>query len=107
METPLLDIRVDRPDPHVLRITLAREKQRNAYTMRMCRELLGALEQFDRDDAARVLILTGAGAGFCAGGDVSGGDGEHDAYMKQQLGHAREMRDGMQRVVLTLTRLDK
>jgi enoyl-CoA hydratase/carnithine racemase len=104
---PFQDIVVDRPDTHVMRIALAREKQRNAYTARMCRELLAALAQFDRDDAARVLILTGQGRGFCSGGDVSGADTEHGAYMRMQLGHAREMRDGMQRVVLTLTRLDK
>jgi enoyl-CoA hydratase/carnithine racemase len=106
MET-FQDIVVDRPDAQVMRIALAREKQRNAYTARMCRELLAALEQFDRDDSARVLILTGQGRGFCAGGDVSGADAEHDAYMRMQLGHAREMRDGMQCVVLTLTRLNK
>jgi enoyl-CoA hydratase/carnithine racemase len=101
------DIRVDDPAPAVVRITLAREKQLNAYSMRMCRELLTALQAFDRDDAARVLVLTGAGRAFCAGGDVSGADPEHDAYMQLQLSHAREMRDGMQRVVLELTRLDK
>ena len=107
MDTDYQDIRVDKPAPFVTRITLAREKQLNAYSMRMCRELLAALQDYDRDDQARVLVLTGAGRGFCAGGDVSGADGEHDAYMKLQLSHAREMRDGMQRVVLTLTRLDK
>jgi enoyl-CoA hydratase/carnithine racemase len=107
METIYQDIRVDRPAPAVLCVTLAREKQLNAYSMRMCRELLAALEAFDRDDSARVLVLTGAGRGFCAGGDVSGADGEHAAYMQLQLSHAREMRDGMQRVLLTLTRLDK
>jgi 2-(1,2-epoxy-1,2-dihydrophenyl)acetyl-CoA isomerase len=101
------NVRVDRPDPHVLRITLAREKQLNAYTSPLCRELCAAIESFDRDDTARVLVLTGAGRGFCSGGDVSGADPEHDAYMKLQLSHGREMRDGMQRVVLTLMRLDK
>lgn len=105
--TTLQDIRVDRPAPGVTRVVLAREKQMNAYSMRMCRELLAALQDFDRDDAARVLVLTGAGRGFCAGGDVSGADPEHDEYMRLQLSHAREMRDGMQRVILTLTRLDK
>jgi enoyl-CoA hydratase/carnithine racemase len=107
MEAAYHDIRIDQPAPFVTRVTLAREKQLNAYSMRMCRELLSALERFDRDDTARVLVLTGAGRGFCAGGDVSGADGEHDEYMRLQLSHAREMRDGMQRVVLTLTRLDK
>jgi enoyl-CoA hydratase/carnithine racemase len=107
MQSAYEDIRLDSPAPAVLRVTLAREKQRNAYSMRMCRELLAALEAFDRDDALRVLVLTGAGRGFCAGGDVSGADPEHDEYMRLQLSHAREMRDGMQRVILTLTRLDK
>lgn len=105
--TDFREIRLDSPAPHVTRVTLAREKQRNAYTMRMCRELLEALAAFDRDDQQRVLILTGAGNAFCAGGDVSGADPEHHEYMQLQLSHAREMRDGMQRVVLSLTRLDK
>jgi 2-(1,2-epoxy-1,2-dihydrophenyl)acetyl-CoA isomerase len=107
MQATYQDIQVERLAPAVVRVTLAREKQLNAYTMRMCRELLAALEDFDRDDGARVLVLTGAGRGFCAGGDVSGADGEHDEYMRLQLSHAREMRDGMQRVILALTRLDK
>ena len=107
METEYQDIRVDRPAAAVLRVTLARERQLNAYSMRMCRELLAVLHDFDRDDGARVLVLTGAGRAFCAGGDVSGADAEHDAYMHLQLSHAREMRDGMQRVILTLSRLDK
>jgi len=107
METAYQDIRVDQPVPGVVRVTLARERQLNAYSMRMCRELLAALQTFDRDDALRVLVLTGAGRSFCAGGDVSGADVEHDEYMQLQLSHAREMRDGMQRVILALTRLDK
>jgi enoyl-CoA hydratase/carnithine racemase len=107
MGTAYEDIRVDNPAPAVVRVTLAREKQLNAYSMRMCRELLAALEEFDRDDGARVLVLTGAGRGFCSGGDVSGADANHHEYMRLQLSHAREMRDGMQRVILTLTRLDK
>jgi enoyl-CoA hydratase/carnithine racemase len=107
METAYQDIRVDEPATGVVRITLAREKQLNAYSMRMCRELLAALQRFDREDSARVLVLTGAGRGFCAGGDISGADPEHDEYMRLQLSHAREMRDGMQRVILELTRLDK
>jgi 2-(1,2-epoxy-1,2-dihydrophenyl)acetyl-CoA isomerase len=107
MTTAFEDIRVDRPEPRVVRITLAREPQLNAYTMRMCRELFAAIEQFDRDDTARALILTGAGRGFCSGGDISGADPEHAEYVSRQLGHGREMRDGMQRVVLAMMRLDK
>jgi enoyl-CoA hydratase/carnithine racemase len=94
-------------DSQIARITLARAKQLNAYNAQMCRELVEAIDAFDYDDNARVLVLTGEGRGFCSGGDIAGPDPDHEAYMKKQLGHAREMRDGMHRVVLALQRLDK
>ena len=101
------DIRFERLGAQIVRATLARPKQMNAYTTRMCEELVQAIETYLRDDALRVLILTGEGRGFCAGGDVSGADAAHDALMTSQLSHAREMRDGMHRVVQALHRLDK
>ena len=101
------DIRFDRPEAQIARVTLARPKQMNAYTTLMCEELVQAVEAYLRDDSLRVLILTGEGRGFCAGGDVSGADDAHEALMKSQLSHAREMRDGMHRAVQTLHRLDK
>lgn len=91
----------------IARITLARPKQMNAYSTRMCEELVRAIEAYWRDDNLRVLILTGEGRGFCAGGDVSGADEAHGALMKAQLSHAREMRDGMHRVIQALQRIDK
>lgn len=101
------EIRFERVRPQIARVTLARARQMNAYTTRLCEELVQAIEVYLRDDGLRVLILTGEGRGFCSGGDVSGADGAHDALMKSQLSHAREMRDGMHRVVQALHRLDK
>lgn len=101
------DIKFDRPEPAIGRITLARPKQMNAYSTRLCEELVHAIEVYWRDDNLRVLILTGEGRGFCAGGDVSGADEAHEGLMKAQLSHAREMRDGMHRVIQALHRLDK
>jgi 1,4-dihydroxy-2-naphthoyl-CoA synthase len=107
MATDFREIRFDRPDPKIVRITLARPKQMNAYTTRLCEEMVVAIEHYLRDDTARVLILTGEGRGFCAGGDVSGADDAHHDLMTSQLSHAREMRDGMHRVIQALHRLDK
>ncbi len=101
------DIRFDRLEPQIARITLARPKQLNAYTTRLCEEVVRALELYLRDDGLLVLILTGEGRGFCAGGDVSGADEANAGLMKAQLSHAREMRDGMHRVIQFLHRLDK
>ena len=51
-------------------ITLNRPEARNAIDLVMRRELAAALDEVEADEAARVLILTGAGGHFCAGGDV-------------------------------------
>ncbi|GAK46144.1 enoyl-CoA hydratase/isomerase [Tepidicaulis marinus] len=107
MASSFQEIIVETPAPRVTRITLNRPQAMNAYTTRLCEELVEALDAYLRDDDQRALILTGAGRGFCAGGDVSGADDEHGALMKAQLSHGREMRDGMHKVILALSRLDK
>jgi len=51
-------------------ITLNRPDARNAIDLTMRRELVAALDDVEADEAGRVLVLTGAGGHFCAGGDV-------------------------------------
>ncbi|MBL4766382.1 MAG: enoyl-CoA hydratase/isomerase family protein, partial [Rhodobacteraceae bacterium] len=83
-------ILVDSPADSVSRITLNRPETLNAYTTKLCAEVVDAVEHYLRDDESRVLILTGAGRGFCSGGDISGhGDAEHAALMASQLSHGR------------------
>ncbi|WP_281283332.1 enoyl-CoA hydratase-related protein [Trebonia kvetii] len=54
-------------------MTLHRPDRLNAFTRTMARELVAAFDLADADDAVRVVLLTGAGRGFCAGADLAGG----------------------------------
>ena len=60
---------VERTDA-IITIVLNRPEARNALDLAMRREVLGALDEIEADPSARVVILTGAGGHFCAGGDV-------------------------------------
>ena len=55
----------------VARLTLSRADRLNSFTAQMHGEVASALDQIESDDAVRVLVLTGAGRGFCAGQDLS------------------------------------
>ncbi len=55
---------------HVATVTLNRPERLNAFTVQLHDELIHLLEELDQDEDVRVLVITGAGRGFCAGEDV-------------------------------------
>jgi len=60
-------------EDHVLTITLNRPDRLNAWTPTMGRELIASFDQAEADDEVRVIVITGAGRGFCAGAELAGG----------------------------------
>jgi enoyl-CoA hydratase/carnithine racemase len=58
-------------DDRVALVTLHRPDRLNAWTARMEAEYRDVLGEADRDPDVRVVVVTGAGRGFCAGADVA------------------------------------
>src|SRR5581483_10755932 len=55
----------------IARLTLNRPERLNSFNTSMHSEVQDALTALQRDSSARVLVITGAGRGFCAGQDLS------------------------------------
>ena len=82
-------------DGGVLTLTLNRPQARNAMSRAMNEALASQLAGAELDPAVRCIVLTGAGQGFCAGGDVKGmaaaGDGTVGALTIDQAIHRQRV----------------
>ncbi len=75
----------------VATVTLNRPDKLNAWTQQMAAEVRAHMLAANADDAARVIVLTGAGRGFCAGADLedlkgalnAGGEGLRDVLLRR------------------------
>jgi enoyl-CoA hydratase/carnithine racemase len=77
----------------VATITLNRPERLNAWTPLMAEELAAAFARCDGDDEVRVILVTGAGRGFCAGADLaSGRDAFADAGRAERQEQVRAQR---------------
>ncbi len=89
----------------VVLLTLDRPERLNAFSLRMSEEFMDAVERIRRDHALRVLVLTGAGRAFSAGGDIrtAGEVGAERTAME-----ARDwLRETFQRLPLALQQLER
>lgn len=81
----------ERREDGIALLTLDRPERLNALTWELIAALHGELDALHTDDSVRILILTGAGRGFCSGLDVmrddplGSGDGVLQVLRRQEL----------------------
>ncbi len=63
-------VEVSHPYPHVALVTLNRPERMNAMAFDVMIPLRDTLRQIGQDNDVRVVVLTGAGKGFCSGADL-------------------------------------
>ena len=87
---------------HQLWVTLKNPEQMNAITIPMIESLITVLKHADFDPLIRVIVLTGAGKSFCAGGDIKAMEEKSGMF----AGESNELRmrymHGIQQIPRTL-----
>jgi enoyl-CoA hydratase/carnithine racemase len=88
----------------VATITLDRPERMNAFTFEMIDAWVEAIHECRRNDAVRVLIVTGAGSAFCSGGDIVE---MRDRLKNPPATRKNELYGRIQRIPLALEDFDK
>lgn len=86
-----------------LTISFNRPERSNAFNFEMIAELRAALEQAATDSGVRCVVLTGAGASFCAGHDIT----EMLAAQGRDISYREHLDETYNPLILQIRRLEK
>ncbi|MEU4340625.1 enoyl-CoA hydratase [Nocardia sp. NPDC023852] len=93
--------------PHVALVTLNRPERMNAMAFDVMIPLREALEEVSADNDVRVIVLTGAGHGFCSGADLQSAGKVPNIDGLTVTSVARRSMDLLNDVMITLRRLNQ
>ncbi|HEY8458698.1 MAG TPA: enoyl-CoA hydratase/isomerase family protein [Actinopolymorphaceae bacterium] len=85
----LTTLEVTMPADGVAKIVLNRPEKLNAFNSTMLKELRAVIWQMNFDNDVRVIVLTGAGRGFCSGRDINELQGERAMLLPQYRAYMR------------------
>jgi enoyl-CoA hydratase/carnithine racemase len=79
-------------------IALSRPEKRNALSLELMRELLGALVELGRDPDVRAIVIEGEGAAFSGGHDLAEMAGRDERFYRELFDVCTELMEGIHRV---------
>ncbi len=94
-------------EQHILTITLNRPEASNAFHIPMIEELVSTLDQADQNPDVRVIIITGAGKHFCAGGDIKAMAEKKEMFAGESDELRRRYQHGIQKIPQMMEKLQK
>ena len=96
-------------EPGVRLVTLNRPQTINALAPSLMEELRATMREASEDKRCRVVILHGAGRGFCSGADLTGEGGSHAEALERdpnapetEVGHVYRMQEHVANTVLAV-----
>ncbi|MGV9719439.1 enoyl-CoA hydratase [Nocardia beijingensis] len=96
---------IDKPRPHIALVTLNRPERMNAMAFDVMIPLREALDRVSADNDVRVVVLTGAGHGFCSGADLTSAGKVPNVDGLTVTSVARRSMDLLNDVLITLRRM--
>lgn len=100
-------------EPDILQLTLNRPDRLNALDATLTGELIDCFRALNNDRSTRVVMLTGAGKGFCAGADLKPEDGQGQGggipgtEGMGQLGYVYKYQEYIAQMILAIAECDK
>lgn len=98
---------IDTPRPHVALVTLNRPDRMNAMAFDVMIPLRETLEEVSADNDIRVVVLTGAGQGFCSGADLQSAGKVPNVEGLTVTSVARRSMDLLNDVMIMLRRMNQ
>tara|TARA_B100001971_G_scaffold84647_1_gene77924 strand:+ start:7730 stop:8512 length:783 start_codon:yes stop_codon:yes gene_type:complete len=92
---------LEKLEDHILTLTLNRPESSNAWTSEMIEDFIQKLYRADENNEVRVIIITGAGKHFCAGGDIYQMKNKEEMFQ----GESNELRERYHRGIQKIPRV--